>query len=113
MCNDGWRTMETCPDDGHVLVWHIYQGVMVVEAQEARKNRFHAWWRHVPDKWINAQDKLPVKEDADAYNCVIALDKWGEVRLIGWHRFPLTEIIGWQRTPEPPTNYRELLDNSD
>ena len=115
MSNNGWRELDACPETGRILVWHVYQGVMVVDAEAAKKNRFHAYWQKVPESWIRTADRLPDKADADAYDCVIVKDKWDDIRMIGWHQVPAMacEIVSWQSMPVPPNDYMELLRSSD
>lgn len=113
MENNGWKPLSTLPKAGTILVWHVYQGVMVTTAERATENRFNKYWREVSDAWIYPHERAPEQRDADVYNCVIVRDKWDDVRLMGWHRFPSTEIAAWQSPPGPPSDYLQLLKEAD
>ena len=109
----GWIGINEHPiaaGDGPVIVWHVYSGVMVEQRDRAKANRFMTHWREIDETaWIDARRHAPTKADADIYDCVISQNKWGEAGMAGWHRFGReSDLICWQPTPEPPTNFREL-----
>lgn len=96
--------------DAPVIVWHVYSGVMVEQRDRAATNRFMTHWREIDaEAWIDTEDRRPTREDADAYDCVISQNRWGDVGMAGWHRFEHEPILTrWQRAPDPPANFREL-----
>lgn len=109
----GWIGVSDGPiaaGDGPVIVWHVYNGVMVEQRDSVTRNRFMTHWREIDSgAWIDAMERRPTKSDADAYDCVISLNKWGEVAMAGWHRFEReAELICWQHPPDPPSSFREL-----
>ena len=111
--DNGWIGIAEHPiaaGDGPVLVWHVYSGVMVEERDHATANRFMTHWQEIDtEAWIDARQRRPTREDADAYDCVISQNKWGDVAMAGWHRFEReASLIRWQHAPEPPANFREL-----
>jgi len=111
--DSGWIEIENSPiaaEDGPVIVWHVYSGVMVEQREYAVENRFMTHWREIDtDAWIDARKRNPTKEDADVFSCVISLNKWGDVSMAGWHRFEQeNSLVAWQHPPDPPDNFREL-----
>lgn len=98
-----------CPD-APVIVWHVYSGAMVERLERAMKNRFMTHWREIDNgAWIDARERKPTQEDADAYDCVISQDVWGEVAMAGWHRFDREpRLARWQTPPPAPPNICEL-----
>ena len=77
------------------------------------KNSFNVYWMRIEDgivwPWINAMEKLPAKEDADAQNCVLSLNGHGEISITGYHQFGWNSgLLYWQRLPAPPSDYKEL-----
>lgn len=115
MDNNGWLDMSTCPTAEsadkarRIIVWHVFQGAMVYNAFQARENRFCVYWREPPEKWIDPHDRLPTVEDADPQSCILVIDKYGEMRMRGWHQVQTPEDVqGWTPRPEPPDNYKEL-----
>ena len=116
MDSNEWLELSANPaeDERPVVVWHVFQGVMVVRAANLRKNRFNTYWMEVPDGWIDPNDRLPTREDADTQNCVIVRTTHGDVTVRGWHQVGQNgEIVQWMRPPKPPDNYRELRMNAD
>ena len=108
---DGWiRERPDIPDKTSILIWHVFQGVLVCRAAEWNQNRFFACWRPVPEiGWTMATDRRPTKQDADSYNCVLARDAEGMTKVTGWHQFETNRhLIRWMNTPEPPEDYKEL-----
>lgn len=104
---NGWMEIANHPianDAGRVIVWHIYAGVLTMRREEATENRFVTYWREVDnDAWIDASERRPTREDADAGGCVISLNRWGEVYTAGWHRIGReSALTHWQHTPDPP-----------
>ena len=115
--DNGWISLSDSPvatHDGPIIVWHVYSGVMVESREHALRNRFMTHWQEInTGAWIRTADRKPTKEDADIYDCVISLNKWGDVSMAGWHRFEREScLICWQRPPSPPHNFRELRDNA-
>lgn len=109
----GWIDLSTSPiaaGDGPVIVWHVYSGVMVERRDRATSNRFMTHWQEIDnDAWIDARNRKPTKEDADAYDCVISQNTWGDIGMAGWHRFEHeAELFRWQHAPDPPVNFSEL-----
>ena len=87
---------------------------MVEGRDTALKNQFITHWQEIDGgAWISSKEHLPTKEDADAYDCVISLNKWGEIAMAGWHRFEHEEsLYFWQHAPQPPDNYRKLKERA-
>lgn len=87
-----------------VVVWHIYSGVMLERRDRVTMNPFYTHWREIDhDAWIETNDRLPKNEDADAYDCVIAQNRWGETAMAGWHRFESEpSLVRWQSPPSSP-----------
>jgi len=111
--DNGWIDLSTSPiaaGDGPVIVWHVYNGVMVERRDRPASNRFMTHWQEINETaWIDAGERKPTKEDADAYDCVISQDRWGDIGMAGWHRFEREPcLIRWQHVPDPPINFREL-----
>ena len=95
--------MSDCPS-GYVLVWHVFQGTMVIPAARVRPNPMYSHWMRVPeDGWIDKADRLPSAEDGDAQNCVLIQYDEDGIVVSGWHRFQRDRFCrAWQRTPPPP-----------
>ena len=112
--DNGWTDISIPPiadesnQDVPILVWHEYQGVMTVTRGRAARNPFFTHWREIDSgAWISVAHRKPTRQDADIQNCVISLDRWGNIRMAGWHRFEHeAHLIGWQRPPDPPTRKR-------
>ncbi len=96
--------------EGPVIVWHVYNGAMVVKREYAIENSFFSHWREIDNEaWIDARKRKPTRDDADEYGCVLSQNKWGEASVAGWHRFEREPyLVAWQHMPDPPDNYREL-----
>lgn len=91
-----------------ILVWHVFQGAMVIPICKIRSNHFYAYWREIPNKWVATDERAPTAEDADMYNCVIATDSNGAVRMTGWHQIHTpSDSAKWQTPPDPPPDYKE------
>lgn len=111
--DNGWIGLHDGPiaaGDVPIIVWHVHQGVMVFKRESVNSNRFLSHWREIDNAaWIDARVQKPTKQDADALDCVISLNEWGEVSTAGWHRFEHeTDLIYWQHPPDPPVNFSEL-----
>lgn len=111
--SDRLPAQEDGDSQGRVFVWHVYQGVMLAPWNEFLNNSFHAYWMPLADDphstWINAAEKLPTKQDADALNCVLARSVHGENMVTGYHQFGLNRtLVLWKRLPDPPSDHREL-----
>ena len=109
-----WKDIDTCPaaaekqDARKILVWHIMQGAVVSDTFQARDNKFNAYWRELPYEWVDPNDRLPGKGDADSLNCVLLIDKFGELRMTGWHQVKTDNARRWSPAPEPPADAAEL-----
>lgn len=120
MDNNGWKDISTCPfavkpeDARRIIVWHVFQGVMVYSTLQARENRFNVYWQEPPTEWIDPHDRLPTAEDADPLSCILAIDSHGDLRVQGWHQVEKpSDVRGWAPCPKPPYNYKELRKNAD
>ena len=115
--DNGWIEIAKHPiaaGDAPVIVWHVYSGVMVERRDHAAANRFMTHWQEInAGAWIDAQERLPTREDADIYNCVISQNQWGDIAMAGWHRFEHEpQLLRWQHPPSPPHNFSELRKNA-
>lgn len=60
------------------------------------------------DGWIDASITKPTQADADIQNCVLAWHIYDGLQITGWWQFEINKLlIYWQRSPRPPTKYRE------
>ncbi len=112
---DAWMPIESCPtvqakeDATPILVWHVFQGVMLSDTLTVRDSRFHVYWMRLPETWVDPLERLPTAEDADSQRCVVAVDKYGSLRLIGWEQIEKpSDIRRWIPCPPPPPDYLEL-----
>jgi hypothetical protein len=110
-----WRpieTLKTTPNEDdarQILVWHVYQGVMVSDTKRARRNPFHAYWMEIPNWWIDTGNRLPEEKDSNAQKCVLARDSWGDCYLRRWDYLDGSQrAAAWQRTPDAPPDAKEL-----
>lgn len=115
MASDGWMTMDSLPvpekkeDARKVIVWHVFNGAMVYDTMHARNNRFCVYWREPPTEWNDPREKLPTAADADPQGCLLAIDRFGELQVRGWHLIQNAhDARAWARRPEPPKDYKEL-----
>ena len=94
-----------------VYVWHAYMGVMLAHA-DALENPFYVYWMPMDadaSRWIDAAQRAPTEADADAHQCVLAMDCFGDIRVIGWRQFtPRSKWKRWQPLPQPPPDGREI-----
>lgn len=107
MSKPDWRDIHLDPPEGKdpVLVWHAYQGCLIMTPEDCLKNRFVTHWMNVPGgKWIRTSKRRPGKNDADIWGCVIARNAWyDQLEVTGWRQFADDRKYShWQRTPEPP-----------
>lgn len=98
---------------GKLLVWHAYQGAMLTTWWDYPTNRFHVYWMPLSSLdetgWIEAADKLPTVNDADALNCVLVEDHRGDLKVTGFHQFGWNKmLVRWHRLPCPPQDAKEL-----
>lgn len=118
MAHDGWLDIADAPagmeDDRMILVWHAYQGVLVVPFFRLRKNRFNLLWQELPETWIETEQRQPTRADADVQGAVIARNIYGEVRTLGWQQVKPESIERqWAPPPPPPPNHAELRQQTD
>ena len=111
--DNGWIDLRDGPiaaGETPVIVWHVYQSVMIFRREAVKSNRFVTHWREIDSEaWIDARIRRPTKQDADALNCVISLNKWGDVSMAGWHRFEHeAELVRWQSPPEAPASFTRI-----
>ncbi len=111
--DSGWKGMDALPsggEDGPIITWHRYSGVLVELRSRATENQFITHWREIDHAlWISAADRKPGRADADIYSCVVSLNCWGEVSMAGWHRFAHeTDLLYWQHPPDPPDCFSKL-----
>lgn len=114
--NDTWTDLRQARPPAELdwaLVWHEFQGVMLVRIpghtegrarrarawRQALDNRFFRAWKRVPaDGWIDAGERLPTKADTDEYNCVLAWDEFDGPKVTGWHQFRESgHLVRWMR----------------
>lgn len=112
---DEWRDFrvhptETGDEERTVLVWHIYQGVLTVQANKCHENRFYEYWRELPVIWTDTAGLEPGADDADFAGCVIAQNRMGLVRMIGWKQVAREPRYypRWMRAPDGPENEAAL-----
>lgn len=109
-----WIPLQEHPpteEDGpFVLMWHIWQGVMLCRSAEWNHNRFFRYWRPMPAiGWVDAAERKPERKDADSFNCVLAVHRLEGFKVTGWRRFDTDRnLTRWMATPEPPEDYKEL-----
>lgn len=120
MDNNGWKDMSTCPiyesasQARRIIVWHVFQGAMAYNAFQARENPFCVYWQEPPENWIDPHDALPTENDADSQSCILAIDKYGDLRVRGLHQVEKSsDVQKWAPCPKPPDNYKELRKNAD
>lgn len=122
MGGNGWREMFSCPtakqklDARAILVWHTFQGVMVTDSFHARECRYNAYWQEIPNRWIDTRKRQPTEWDADVQRCIIVLDKYGDIRMRGWHVVAdasAREYPAWMPPPKPPEDYKTLRKNAE
>lgn len=115
MNNDGWKDFKDHPvteaKHRRILVWHVFQGALVCLTRFVESNSFNVRWRELPEDWIKTSDRLPDQEDADFFNCVIARERTGAVYITGYHDVTERVFEAWQRVPDPPKDYKELILN--
>ena len=105
-----WTGIENSPleagldPESEILVWHVYQGALVEKCARYRANQFYTHWARINNRaWISTAERRPGPDDTDVQNCVIARDRWGNVSVVGWHRFEIgNEFVQWQHPPAPP-----------
>lgn len=115
MDRNGWIPFsEAEPEEsaclyGWLLIWHVFQGVMAERWEERHFTPMFTHWRHMPRKgWISAAERRPTADDGDIHECVVARHEIDGIRVTGWRQFQNDRYLThWQRTPEPPVDYRE------
>lgn len=91
---------------GKILIWDSNNGCMVGLSKHrsdyTREPITH--WQRIPRAWTPKTSRLPTAGDADAQGCVLVLDVYTGVRMIGWNNPTLTDraIVAWQRLPAAP-----------
>lgn len=114
MDSKGWIPIRERPpneQDGEIiLVWHVFQGTMAVPRDKYHENRFYSHWRAMPaEGWIDAETRLPTKQDSDVWGCVLTRHEFYGFKVTGWHQFEWNDYYThWMHTPEPPDDYIEL-----
>lgn len=59
------------------------------------------------DRWIDAKQRQPTKEDCDVFNCVLAYHIYNGSMVIGWHQVtPESMFTHWMPLPLPPECHR-------
>ena len=115
MGSDGWNSFTDQPiteaKGPRILVWHVFQGVLVSTVNAAQSNGFNVRWRDLPEEWTKTSDRLPDREDADFFNCVIARHWSGSISIKGYHSVTERETDAWAKVPDPPRDYKELILN--
>lgn len=100
-----WKSRAELPlDDAKVLAVHRFQGILAVKGREVRENiLFSHWGRSPAEGWIRRDDRLPRRQDADLYNCVLAWNADEGVCVTGWHRVTRDgRFSAWMPMPEGP-----------
>lgn len=111
---NGWIDLKervpTEKDGELVLVWHVFQGSMIIDYDKHSDNPFYAYWQTIPeDEWIDPREREPIREDSDAWNCVLTHHEIYGYKVTGWHRVSAsTAYTRWRRLPKPPPGHVEL-----
>lgn len=59
-------------------------------------------------EWIDRDERVPTKADADVYGCVVAWHRYNGLIVTGWHRAADNEmIVAWAHTPAGPKRRTE------
>lgn len=56
-------------------------------------------------QWIDLKERIPTKEDADEWGCVLVWDRYNGVKVCGWNNtFGLARepVTHWMTPPERP-----------
>ena len=102
----GWtdrRKQEAPPDAERVLVWHIYNGAMVMRTNDMNELITH--WMYLPTEdapWHDTKTDRPTQGDADETGCVIGMDCDKRIRVVGWHQIGAkgaAHYEKWMRIP--------------
>lgn len=98
--------------DGVVLVWHVFQGVMIARWDDAPDNCFFSHWRPMPvSGWVESRERWPTAQDGDTENCVLTRHMYDGYRVTGWHQFAWDPYFThWMRTPAGPEGFEALRD---
>ena len=109
-----WRPIDTLKktnedDIRQILVWHVYQGVMVSDTGQAKENQFNVYWMEIPDWWMDLKNRLPDEKDANEQKCVLTRDRFGDCFLRRWDYLHESQrAVAWERTPAAPPDAKEL-----
>lgn len=58
-------------------------------------------------EWINAEERLPTREDADDWGCVLVWHTYQGAMIAGWKQVEKNCFMThWQRSPQAPAGYR-------
>lgn len=95
--------------NGKVLIWHDYQGVMVISAEKLPAGRFVRYWMPLPEEgYTPISERRPDKTDADRYGCVIGINKLNGAEMTVLERTENTDLFtAWMRAPEGPKKGQE------
>ena len=115
MDRNGWTLFsEKEPEEsaclyGWLLIWHVFHGVIAEKWENRHDTPMFTHWRPMPRTgWISASDRQPTEEDADIMQCVLTRHQFDGLRVTGWWQFRCNKYLThWQRTPEPPVDYKE------
>lgn len=93
-----------------LLIWHRYQGVMAVQWGHRHDYHMATHWRAMPRKgWIRREERLPDKDDADVYGCVLARHEFDGIKVTGWHQLARDKYLThWRPTPAGPEKAAEI-----
>ncbi len=112
MESSGWTTFDErepeegdCPS-GYLLIWHVFRGVVAERWENRHATPMYTHWMAIPENgWIPAWARMPTKDDADIYNCVLASHMIDGVLVTGWHQFLHDKYLThWMPTPPPPVD---------
>lgn len=54
-------------------------------------------------EWIDRETRLPGKDDADEYGCVLCKHRYNGILVTGWRRVAENSfIVAWAKTPGGP-----------
>lgn len=111
---NGWISLSERPpntrDGEQILVWHVFQGTMIVRRVDCHRNHFYSHWQKIPaDGWVSALFRKPQVTECDLWQCVLAYHDTDGFKVTGYHQFLWDKhLIFWRSAPEPPDNHVEL-----